>query len=142
MGQGSPCCPYTYKTAQNPPLERYGCPRNMFCNYDFKPAAAKGNITDSSLSPAFPSGTCEINPSDCGQFGKACCIYSSGAATGTKCGAEWGQPGQKGYCANPPGFKGPNMAPYKDQICTRCPDRVDSSAKETNPSMYFSCQTA
>lgn len=88
-----------------------------------------------------PTGTCAQNTPDCGQFGKMCCITTSGAATSTRCGAQYGQSGPKGYCANPAGYKGSGEAPLKDLICTKCPDSVDPSLEKTNPSMYFACKS-
>jgi len=128
-GQGSPCCPMPYHVASNPTLQRYGCnSNNQFCNYG------------SSTGGALPSGTCETNPPDCGQFGKKCCIFTGGSSTGMRCGAQYGQSGPKGYCANPPGYKGTNQAPLKDLVCTQCPDTLDPSTEKTNPSLYFACK--
>jgi hypothetical protein len=128
-GPGTPCCPMPYHVDSNPKLQRYGCLNNQFCNY--------GNSTTGAL----PSGTCEPNPSDCGQFGKKCCIFTGGAATGMRCGAQSGQSGPKGYCANPVGYKGANQAPLKDLVCTQCPDSVDPGLEKSNPNLYFACKT-
>jgi len=127
-GPGSPCCPMPYHVDSNPKLQRYGCPDNQFCNYD------------NSTTGALPSGTCKPNPSDCGQFGKKCCIFTGGAATGMRCGAQYGQSGPKGYCANPVGYKGTNHAPLKDLVCTQCPDALDPSLEKSNPNWYFACK--
>lgn len=134
-GQGSACCPMPYHIAANPTLQRYGCPKDMFCNYTPRPAG--------SPSTALPSGTCEPNSADCGQFGKRCCVFTGGAATGFRCGAQYGQSGPKGYCSNPPGYTGKGQAPFKDLICTQCPpsEQLDPSLEKTNPELYYSCKT-
>lgn len=123
-----------YHIASNPSLQRYGCPKDMFCNYDTTPAPP-------GVPNALPRGTCLPNAPDCGQFGKSCCVFTGGSSTGLRCGAQYGQSGRKGYCANPPGYPGPNEAPLKDLVCTPCPDQVDPSLEKTNPSLYFSCKT-
>ena len=102
----------------------------MFCNYDvIKP----GNATaDAALMKRpYPTGTCLANKPDCGQFGKSCCVFTSGAATGTKCGAQWGESGPKGYCAGP---NGQQMYVWnKDLVCGQCPANV------SHPQEYFGC---
>jgi len=127
-GKGSPCCPYLYKIATNPQVTRIGCPDKMFCSYDDKPSVNP----DTSLQPGFNSGTCDINPPDCGQFGKPCCIFTSGAATGMQCGAQYGQSGPKGYCAGPNGEQ--MYVQNKDMVCRQCP--ADASK---NSQKYFGC---
>lgn len=98
-GPGKPCCPFAYKVATNPQLQRMGCADSLFCNYDVSPAA----VADMKLDymPASMPGTCEANPADCGQFGKGCCIATGPSATSMSCGARWNQTGQRGYCADP-----------------------------------------
>jgi hypothetical protein len=134
-GPGTPCCPMPYHTDSNPPLsmKQYGCGTDakMFCNYITIPGQKQTGL---------PSGTCELNPSDCGQFGKKCCITTGGSATGMRCGGPWGSTGV-GYCANPADYKGSGEAPLKDLICTPCPAKLDPSLEKTNPTLYFSCKT-
>lgn len=145
-GPGTPCCPSTYHISVNPPLTNIGCGgkdssgRVNFCNYESKEASTQPPGYD------WPTGTCTANPLNCGTFGKPCCVFTGGGATGTKCGPYFGEPGygtpgSKGYCANPPGYKGTGQAPLKDLICTQCPDKVVDSAKRGDPELYFSCQS-
>lgn len=139
---GSPCCPMPYHIASNPPLTRYGCPKDMFCNYDDAPKPASNTTAVGITSSALPRGTCQPNTADCGQFGKKCCVFTGGSATGFRCGAQYGQPGPKGYCAGWMKAEGAaTSTPLNDLVCKQCPDKVDASMEKTNPSAFFSCRT-
>lgn len=137
-GAGKPCCPALYRTVTNPvfsdPTMGQGCARGgntMFCNYD---VINPGNATaDAALMKRpYPTGTCLANKPDCGQFGKSCCVFTSGAATGTKCGARWGESGPKGYCSGPNGQQ--MYVQNKEMVCSQCPANASQ-----NPQKYFGC---
>lgn len=131
---GTPCCPSMYHISSNPSMPRPDCgASNAFCNYE-------------GAGPGFPywKGTCGVNAPDCGRIGKKCCISTGGGATGTKCGPYFGEPGfgtpgSKGYCADAAGKGLAGGTRLGDLICTRCPDKVDSSTKQTNPLFYYAC---
>jgi hypothetical protein len=107
---------------------------NEFC--DYSTATSKNPDED----PAYNAGTCRANEPGCGEIGKKCCVFTGGAASGIKCGAYPGSPGLKGYCADPPGWKGPGKPSESQQICTACPAKVDESMKDSNPDMYSRCR--
>jgi hypothetical protein len=135
QGPGTPCCPITYKTAANPPLQRSGCPGPAgFCNYADTPSSRPPPALQS-----LPSGTCAENAPDCGQFNRSCCITTAGSSTGLRCGGSFQQPGPKGYCATPPpprpGYTSKFQAPLKDLVCLQCPGTIP----EADKSKYLGC---
>lgn len=96
-------------------------------------------MSDPEMEPTYNVGTCKANAPGCGDIGKNCCVSTGGSGSGIKCGAYPGSPGQKGYCADPPGWKGPAKPSEADQICTACPDVVPESWKESNIQAYSRC---
>jgi hypothetical protein len=127
-GPGKSCCPSTYHTAVNPALPNNitslpgTCGNKLFCNTT--------SSTD-AFENYWPQGTCISNKPDCGAYGKSCCMYTSGVASSTQCGPEWGA----GYCVYPGGKATGDM---RDMVCSQCP-AVDVVAAD--PSKYFGCKS-
>eukprot|EP00775_Hariotina_reticulata_P009346 gene9346-9509_t len=129
---GKSCCPSQYHIGINPPLPNNAHnPGNELCN------AAKNLFCQSTADASAPDGfnrTCVANKPDCGKFGKSCCIVSTGVTTNMICGASWGQPGPKGYCAYPRGTS--HTDDLREQLCLQCPAPVVAAA---DPMTYFGC---
>jgi hypothetical protein len=108
----SPCCPSSYRTGFNPPLDKPVCPDNFYCEYDKQ----KGAFPGSQLLTG-GIGICLRNAPDCEKLGKPCCIINTGSTSVITCNPG---PGLKGYCAAADGStKG---VPYSKLMCQKCPD--------------------
>lgn len=128
---------------------------NMFCNFGIdivarpeKSSAPEvgANTSQGPREAPWKKGTRVSNHPECGTYGKPCCVRTGAPYGGAaiRCGPQpkpgvWGIQGRKGYCANPPGFKGTGKASSKDLICTECPETVDPSLKKTDPEFYGEC---
>ncbi|KAF8062806.1 hypothetical protein HT031_004136 [Scenedesmus sp. PABB004] len=123
---GAPCCPSLYHVASNPALPSPSiCAGDAFCDY-LRPG-------EPGFNPDWPAGTCTANRPGCGAIGASCCISTGGVSVDARCGAGWGQPGPKGYCAYPGGKATRDM---RDQACRACPA---ASVVAANPSAYWGC---